>query len=171
MMTAVAQRPPLRRAHKHLLWVHIVASVGLLGATSSSLLLALIAATTTDDALARSAYRLISTQSAAFGIPLSLLAIATGVALGVASKWGVLRYRWTTAKLGLVVLVMVNGALAIGPTTGARIDGDGSAWALPIALSATLAMLAGSVVLAVFKPGGRLRRGAGRVTARLPRRA
>lgn len=137
--------------------IHVVASVGLLGATASSLLLALVAATTGDADFAQSAYRLIAKQSLAFGIPLSFIALASGLALGAATKWGVVRYRWTTAKLVLLVAVILNGALAIGPTTEARIDAAGSEWALAAVISATVLMLLSSVVLSVLKPGGRLR--------------
>ena len=153
-----AMRIRLRRRRKPLLLLHIVTSVGLLGATSASLLLALVAATTDDPGLASSAYGLIETQSLAFGIPLSFLALLSGLALGGATKWGVLRYRWTAAKLALLVLVILNGALAIGPTTEARLRGEASEWALAVVISATVVMLVSSVALSVFKPGGRLRR-------------
>ena len=147
----------LRRARKPITTMHIVCSVGLLGATCSSLLLALVAATADDPQLAHSAYRLMSTQSLVFGIPLSFLSLFSGIALGLGTKWGVLRYRWTAAKLGLIVLVIFNGALGIGPTTEARIDGDGSAWALVAIVSASVLMLLTAVALSVFRPGGRLR--------------
>ena len=148
---------PLKRVRKPLLLVHITSSVALLGATSSSLLLALIAATTADAELARSAYELMSTQSLVFGIPLSFLALGTGLALGPASKWGVLRYRWTAAKLVLLVLVIFNGALNIGRMTQQRLDGGGSEWALVAVVSVSVVLLFASIVLSVFKPGGRLR--------------
>jgi hypothetical protein len=148
---------PLKRFRKPLLLVHITASVALLGATASSLLLAVIAATTADSGLAHSAYELMSAQSLVFGIPLSFLALATGLALGPASKWGVIRYWWTTLKLGLIVLVILNGALNIGRMTEQRIDGGGSEWALVAVVSASVAMLFTSIALSVFKPGGRFR--------------
>ena len=148
---------PLKRFRKPLLLVHITASVALLGATASSLLLAVIAATTVDSGLAHSAYELMSAQSLVFGIPLSFLALGSGVALGPASKWGVVRYWWTTLKLGLIVLVILNGALNIGRMTAQRIDGGGSEWALVAVVSVSVAMLLASTVLSVFKPGGRLR--------------
>ena len=75
---------------KPLLFLHVAASVGLLGATSSSLLLAVVADGDRD------VYDLISLQSAVFGIPLSMIALLTGIALGFATKWGTLRYWWTT---------------------------------------------------------------------------
>ena len=154
-MTPIRTR--LRGARKALVALHIIASVGLLGATSSSLLLALSAAVSDDAQLAHSAYRMMSTQSLVFGIPLSFLSLGTGVALGAATKWGVTRYRWTTAKLVLLVLVIFNGALGIGPTTEARLNGDGSEWALVGIVGASVFMLATSVVLSVYKPGGRRR--------------
>jgi hypothetical protein len=150
----------MKRYRKPLLLVHIIGSVGLLGATSSSLLLAIVAASTDDGELAHSAYELISMQSAVFGIPLSFISLLSGLALGPASKWGVLRYRWTAIKLCLLVGVILNGALMIGPTTAARIDGDGSATTLIGAAAASVLMLALSVALSVYKPGGRLRRAA-----------
>ena len=146
---------PLKRFRKPLLLVHITASVALLGATSSSLLLAIVAAT--DEELAHSAYELMSLQSLVFGIPLSFLALGTGLALGPASKWGVIRYWWTTLKLGLIVLVILNGALNIGRMTEQRLDGGGSEWALVVVVSASVAMLLASIALSVFKPGGRFR--------------
>jgi hypothetical protein len=156
-----------KRFRKPLLLAHVIASVGLLGATSSSLLLAVIAASTHDAGLAHSAYELISLQSAVFGIPLSFIALLTGLALGPASKWGVLRYRWTTAKLVLLVGVIVNGALMIGPTTAQRVDGHGSASTVIVAVSASVLMLGLSVGLSVYKPGGRLRRKAARIDSRV----
>jgi hypothetical protein len=140
---------------KPLLLVHITASVALLGATASSLLLAIVAAT--DASLADSAYELMSLQSLVFGIPLSFIALGTGIALGFASKWGVLRYRWVTAKLVLMLAVILNGALVLGPTTSQRMDGAGSAWGLVLDVSVQAAMLLAANFLSVFKPGGRLR--------------
>jgi hypothetical protein len=142
---------------KTLVAIHVIASVGLLGATSSSLLLAITAAATEDARLAHSAYELMSLQSFVFGIPLSFTALLSGIALGLKTKWGVTRYRWTAAKLALTVLVILNGALGIGPTTEARLDGAGSAWALVAIVSLSVLMLGVSTGLSVFKPGGRLR--------------
>lgn len=158
----IARRPPrrpaLQRARRPLTLVHVVASVGLLGASSSSLLLAIAAASTSDEQLARDAWQLIATQSAVFGIPLSFIALTTGIALGYATRWGVLRHRWTTAKLVLLALTIVNGALVIGPTTAALQDGSRAPWLLAAALAVTDALLLASVALSVWKPGGRLRR-------------
>lgn len=143
----------MAKPRRPLLVVHIVASVGLLGAVASSVLLAVAAAAGTVEADA--AYELIGMQSAAFGIPLSFVSLFSCIALGRVTRWGVLAYRWTTAKLALQLLVILNGALVLGPTVTARLDGDGSAWGLVVAESATVAMLLAAVAISVFKPWGR----------------
>jgi hypothetical protein len=165
-MTSTARIPrtsrlPSRAVRKSLTLGHVVASVGLLGASCSSLLLALTGAVTSDGQLADDAYRLVALQSAVFGIPLSGVALSTGVALGLSTKWGILRYRWTTAKLALLLLTMVNGGAVIGPATEALRDGGGAPWLLVAALGVTVTMLATATGLSVFKPGGRRRARAG----------
>jgi hypothetical protein len=146
----------VRRGRKPLLVLHIAASVGLMGAVASGVLIAIAAAT--DRVEGDSAYELMSLQSAVFGIPLSFASLLSGIALGSATKWGTLRYRWTTAKLALQLLVILNGAFLLGPTVSARLDGDGSPWFLVFAESASVTMLLLAVVLTVFKPWGRLLR-------------
>jgi hypothetical protein len=155
----------MKTFRKSLLVAHVTASVGLLGATSSSLLLAIVAGGERD------VYELISLQSAVFGIPLSFLALFTGIALGYATKWGVLRHWWTTLKLGLLVGVIVNGALMIGPTTAQLADGDGSSARLIAAASLSVSMLALSVGLSVYRPGGRVRKHSARTSTVSPREA
>jgi len=144
-----------RRARRPLLVVHIVASVGLMGAVASSVLVAIAAAS--GKVGPHAAYELISLQAAVFGIPLSFASLLTGVALGRVTKWGVLAYRWTTAKLALQLLVILNGAFVLGPTVSARLDGEGSGWGLVVAESVSVAMLLAAIVLSVFKPWGRRR--------------
>jgi hypothetical protein len=148
----------MRRFRKPLLLVHVAGSVALLGATASAVLLATVAAG--DDELAHPAYELMAKQALVFGIPLSFIALITGVLLGRASKWRTLTYRWTTAKLGMTLAIILNGAFVLGPTTAQRLEGDASAWFLVAAESLTVALLLGATSLSVFKPGGRLRRAA-----------
>lgn len=148
----------MKGMRKPLTAVHIIASVGLLG-SSAALLLAGVTAASTDDAqLAHSAYRLMQTQTLVFGIPLSFIALFSGLGMGLVTKRGVLRYWWTTAKLGLLVLTILCGALVIGPGIDQRLRGDGSEWGLVAAVGANVVMLASAATISVFKPGGRLRR-------------
>lgn len=150
-----------RTVRKPLTALHIIASVGLLGSSSALLMVAVTAATTHDAQLAHSAYRLMDTQTLVFGIPLSFTALFTGLGMGLVTKWGVLRYWWTTAKLTLLVLTILCGALVIGPGIDDRLHGQGSEWGVVAAVGANVAMLTGAAVISVFKPGGRLRKAPG----------
>jgi hypothetical protein len=143
--------PKLRRAA---LTVHIAASVGLLGDCAVIVATTVRAATTDDPQLAASGYELLSMFSLLFGIPLSFTSLATGLTLGIGSKWGVLRYRWVTAKLLLNVSVIIVGALVIGPTTSAFVDGrDGSETVLVLAGVYDVVALGLATGLSVYKPG------------------
>ena len=108
-----------------MLTVHIVSAVGLLRDSAGFLAVAIRAATTDDPALAAASYELLEMFSVVFGIPLSMITLATGLALGFGTKWGVLRYAWVTTKLLLVLSVILVGALVIGPSLSLMQDGSG----------------------------------------------
>jgi uncharacterized membrane protein len=140
-----------RSVRRAVLTAHIVVSVGLLGDSAGFLAVAVQAATTTDPAVAEGSRETMQMFSVVFGIPLSVLTIVTGVALGLGTKWGVLRHPWVMAKLGLIVSVMLVGALVIGPS-GGRDDRE----ALLIAAGAyDVLALCLATGLSVFKPGRR----------------
>jgi hypothetical protein len=142
-----------RTPRRAVLTAHIVVSVGLLGDSAGLLAVALQAASTDDPALAQASHDTMALFSTFFGIPLSVLSILTGVVLGVTSKWGVFRTPWVTAKLALIVSVMVVGALLIGPS-----EGDPDRGTLIIAGAAyDVVALSVATGLSVFKPGGRRR--------------
>jgi Predicted integral membrane protein (DUF2269) len=143
-------RPGVRRS---LLTLHIVAGVGLLGTVSTVVAINIRAATTADPELAAASYELLAMFTVLFGIPLSMISLATGVLLGFGSAWGVFRYAWVTTKLVLQIGVTLMGALVLGPGTDAMRSGDGGAEARLIAGSAfdvTALLLATG--LSVFKP-------------------
>jgi hypothetical protein len=149
------------RARRTVTFLHIVSGVGLLGATSATLLLAINGAATDELAFADSIYRLMSLNSAVFGIPLSMLSLLTGILLGLGTHWGVLRHWWTTLKLVLILGVVLNGALVIGPTVSELRDDPmvaGTQTRVVFAAALSAAMLLTATALSVFKPGGRLRR-------------
>jgi uncharacterized membrane protein len=154
------------RVRRSVLTVHIVAAVGLLGDSAGFLAVAVRAATTDDPALAAASYELLEVFSIVFGIPLSMITLATGLALGFGTKWGVLRYPWVTAKLLLVLSVILVGAFVIGPSLSLMQDGTGGREATLILAPAwqVFALLL-ATGLSVFKPGRR------RARARSPRGA
>ena len=142
--------PAARRA---LLTAHIIASVGLLGDCAGILAINIRAATTDDRELAAASYELLEMFSIAFGIPLSFASLGTGIALGLGTKWGVLRHRWVTAKLVVILAVIVAGAFVIGPATAAMQDGSGGAEGTLIAACAfDVLALCLATGLSVYKP-------------------
>ncbi|NBE94023.1 DUF2269 family protein [Nonomuraea sp. KC401] len=153
-------RPPIRRT---VLTVHIIASVALLGEVWGLVVLNGAAALTNDPALAHAAYRLMPNLVFAGGIPLSLIALATGITLGLSSHWGLFRYYWVTVKLGLLVAVICIGMFVFDPEGMAAATEGGAAaaapaqWGQTAALVAQCVMLVVSTVLSVFKPRWTLR--------------
>jgi hypothetical protein len=114
-----------------------------------------IRGTTTDNpAVAEGCWNVLQLFGFAFGIPLSLASIATGVALGIGSKWGVFRYPWVTMKLMIVVSVLLVGALVLGPAVDTMLAGDGGAeWRLIAGAGYDIVAMTTAVALSVFKPG------------------
>jgi hypothetical protein len=144
--------PP--RGRQALLTAHIMMSVGLLGDSAGFLAVA-IRASTTNDAIARGELiDVLNMFSLVFGIPLSVGALVSGIALGLGTKWGVLRYPWVVAKLLLIVSVMLVGAFVIGPAESGMLQGRGDAARNAIGAAAYDVMaLAVATWLSVFKPG------------------
>jgi Predicted integral membrane protein (DUF2269) len=143
-------RPGTRRA---VLTLHVIAGVGLLGDVGAVLAVNIRAATTDDPGFAAASYELLTMFTVLFGIPLSFTALATGILLGLATPWGVLRYAWVTTKLALLVGVILVGALVLGPGTDAMRSGAGGAEARLIAGSTyDVVALTLATGLSVFKP-------------------
>jgi hypothetical protein len=149
-------RPLSRRARRALVTVHIVVSVGLLGDSAGFLAVAVRAAATSNENLARSSYELLAMFAFVFGIPLSFASLLTGLTLGLGTKWGVFRYPWVTAKLLLIVSVILVGAFVIGPAVDAAGPGRGGAGGRLIAGAAyDVVALTVATALGVHKPGRR----------------
>jgi hypothetical protein len=98
---------------------------------------------------------------------LSLHVAATGLLLGVLTPWGVFRYWWVTIKLaitivltGIVLFVLVPRLGIVAAVVTASDPGplsEGSRLPLVIAPALASSLLLLNVVLAIFKPGRRLR--------------
>ena len=147
------RRLPIRLRNT-LLTAHIVFSVALLGDSAGYLAVAIRTSTIDDPALAHDSLKTLDMFSLVFGIPLSLAALLTGVALGIGTRWGVLRYPWVTIKLVLILTVLLVGAFVIGPASDQMLDGEGDTTGRLIAASAyDVVALTVATALGVFKPG------------------
>jgi hypothetical protein len=96
---------------KTLLTIHIASAVALLGSTAGFLVLAVRAATRGDQPEAHALYEAVGQLPLFLGIPLSFIALISGVLVGLTSTWGVFRHWWVTGKLALLVGVILLGAL------------------------------------------------------------
>jgi uncharacterized membrane protein len=154
-----------QRARQALLTAHVMMSVGLLGDSAGFLAVAIRAARTDEPAAVTELVRVLNMFSLVFGIPLSVGAILSGLALGLGTKWGVFRYPWVTAKLLLILSVMLVGGLVIGPALAVMLERGGDATRQLIAAGAyDVLALALATGLSVFKPGGQFRVARGRNT-------
>lgn len=93
-------------------------------------------------------------------VPLNFGALLSGLALGLGTRWGVLKYPWVTTKLALIVSVVLVGAILIAPASNQMLDGDGDTTGrLTAAATHDVIALTLATVLGVVKPGRPFRRG------------
>jgi uncharacterized membrane protein len=152
-------------ARKAVLTTHIASAVALLGTAAGLSIMGLRTAGSGDPHAAHAVYDAMSLLTLSLGIPLSFIALASGVLLAATSKWGLFGYWWVTAKLALLVGVIVIGATV----TGAGIDtmlavteheapaASGARWTVVAAAGTQAAMVLTAGALSVFRPGGPIR--------------
>lgn len=155
---------------KLLLLTHIVVSVGWLGLSVGNLTLAITGLTTDDPGTQHTALGAMYLIGGPLLIPVSLLALVSGVLLGTYTKWGLVRYRWVLVKLALTVVAVVLIPLSLLPGLAelsrlmADTPQDRLADTGPLALDMLAAglvstsMYVTNAVLSVLKPWGRTRR-------------
>lgn len=167
--TGQAARRLTPTSYKLLLLSHIVVSVGWLGLNVGNLTLAVTGLTTDDPATQHVALSAMYLIGGTLLIPVSLLALTSGVLLGVYTKWGLIRYKWVLVKLTLTVIAVLLIPLSLLPTLRELRDLMADTPADQLAdlgrigmmiLSAGLVsttMYVTNAVLAVLKPWGRVR--------------
>ncbi|MES1188000.1 MAG: hypothetical protein ABUL60_29555 [Myxococcales bacterium] len=155
---------PLRKLG---LSLHVVLSVGWLGAVIAFLALAWTSFSA-NDALARAAYLAMDVVSRGALLPLSVGALVSGIVQSLGTKWGLLRHYWVVVKL--VLTLLATAALFVHQSTAiaeaARLAADAT---IPLVQSARprelgIQLLADSAIallvlltitmIAVYKPWG-----------------
>lgn len=156
--------------YKLLLLLHIVVSVGWLGLNVGNLTLAITGLTTDDPGTQHAAFGAMYLIGGPLLIPVSLLALVSGVLLGMYTKWGLIRYRWVLVKLTLTVVAVVLIPLSLLPglrelsqlmadTPADRLADTGRlALDMMAAGIVSTSMYVTNAVLSVLKPWGRTRR-------------
>lgn len=153
--------------HKATLVAHIVSAGAWIGVDVMVAVLVLTGRFGHDLALRGLAYRALAAFVVWPMLASGLVCLATGVILGLATTWGLLRYWWVAVKLALnlmlctlIVLVLQPGMDQVAGYGRDLLGGSADPAAVsqlffPPAVSLTALTLA--TVLAVFKPWGRIR--------------
>src|SRR4051812_2594291 len=90
-----------KRTRQVLVFLHVVVSLGWMGAGLANVVLAMTAGYTADADVRRVCYQMISTVDAYLVIPGAFTAFASGVVLSLVTPWGLTRYWWVLSKLVL----------------------------------------------------------------------
>jgi hypothetical protein len=157
------------RARKTILVLHIASAGAWLGVDLVMGVLIFNALVHDDPATRALSYRALELVAVGPLLACGLVCLLTGMVLGLGSRWGLVRYWWVAAKL--VLNLVLTGLVLIGlaPEVAAHADQARQFEAgLPALLEvgqlifppivSPLAVLV-AVVLAVFKPWGRIRQG------------
>ena len=170
-MTAPAVRLRLGRdVRRVVLLAHLVTSLGWLGADVVLGVLAVTGFTADDPGLVAASYTALETFAVPVLLSAGLGSLASGVVLGLGSRWGVVRTRWVLVKLVLNVVLVVLVPLLLRPRVAeaarearlvdadlrGRLDGVPLDLLFPAFVSGTALLVA--AVLAVWKPWGPVRR-------------
>jgi hypothetical protein len=91
-------------ARKAALVVHVVTSVGWLGAVAAFLTLAVTAVRTGDLATQRALYISMEVMGYTVLVPLSLASFTSGLVESLGTPWGLLRHWWVIIKLAISVI-------------------------------------------------------------------
>lgn len=152
---------PLRKAA---LLVHILSSVGWIGAITAFLSLALTGLNNPDPQTARAVYIAMEPITRWNIVPLAVASLATGLLLSLTTQWGLLRHYWVIFKLLINLLslpilllhtkIIHRVAVAAVTTNLSPADLYQDRAQLVTASVAALAALLFATLLSVYKPKG-----------------
>jgi hypothetical protein len=158
--------PGVRKAA---LLVHIIASVGSIGAVAAFIGLAVAALANADTGFARAAYPAMEATAWFAIVPLIGASLVTGIVESLGTTWGLFRYYWVATKLGLTVFSMIVLLIHMQPIGDLAEAAANPALSLSDYQSLQVQMLAAAIagllvlivmtVLSVYKPKGVTRYG------------
>jgi hypothetical protein len=112
----MAMPPALRRAA---LAVHIVSSVGWIGAAAGYLVLGVVAGVSEEALTIRAAWIGMELIGWLAVVPLGCLALLTGLVMSLGTPWGLVRHYWVLIAFVLTVLAMIVLILHMPTVTAA----------------------------------------------------
>ena len=154
-------------ARKLVLTIHVISSLGWLGATCAFIALAIVGLTSESAALVRGVYLVAEPVTWYVIVPMALVSLASGVVQSLATIWGLVQHYWVVMKLiitlfaAFVLLLYTQTVghfadLAADPGTGLEQLRTGS---FVLHSGVALVLLLGATVLGIYKPRGRTRYG------------
>lgn len=160
-------RPRLR---KFIFTVHVVSSVGWLGAVAVFLALGIVGLTSQDADVVRATYLAMEPAGWAVLVPLAVASLLTGLVQSLGTKWGLFRHYWIIVKFvinitAIVVLLLYTQTLSFLADVAAETtasDGDLSRLRSPSPLihaGLGMLLLLVAATLSVYKPRGMTRYG------------
>jgi hypothetical protein len=152
---------------KFLLSLHVVASVGWVGAVAVFLALAIVGLLSTSPEVVRASYIAMDLTYRTVVLPLGLASLTTGIVSSLGTDWGLFRYYWIVMKLLLalpaIILMLVHmqpvGDMAelASTTTPLSADLGGLRIRLVAYAVAALLVLLVATALSTYKPRGKTR--------------
>lgn len=154
--------PP--RLRKAALFVHVVSSVGWLGAVGAYAALDIAAVSGRDVETVRAAYVAMGLTVSYVIVPLALASLLTGTVQALGTSWGLFRHYWVLVKL--LLTAFATGVLLVETQTTDHLAHVAASGADPRDLPGTLLhsvgglmVLLAATLLSVFKPRGLTRYG------------
>jgi uncharacterized membrane protein len=154
---------------KFALLLHVVVSVGSIGAVAGFIALATAALVTGDMALAQAAYPAMEVTTWYAILPLVVASLITGIIQSLGTTWGLFRYYWVLIKLVLTLLTTLVLLIHMQPigtmaelareATPSLADHRDLQVQLLAAAVSGLAVLVVMTVLSMYKPRGLTRYG------------
>ncbi|HEY7395102.1 MAG TPA: hypothetical protein VH559_09665 [Gemmatimonadaceae bacterium] len=158
--------PGLRRAN---LTLHVVSSVGWLGAAVGFLVLSVVGQWSRVPETVRAVYVAMDIIGLSAIVPLAIASFLTGVVQALGTPWGLFRYYWVVTKLvltiGATAVLMLHQFTAVARAAqrvslsapGALPDVGQLGSKLVFASGFGIVVLLVMTILSVFKPWGRIR--------------
>lgn len=152
-------------ARKLLLLMHVVTSVGMMGAVAAFLVLAVIGLENSAQTLVYGAMASITTVLI---LPLALASLLIGTIQALATPWGLFQHYWVVIKLALTLVVLVvllmqlpsiEAIASAEPAIAASAEWARTRFSMVLHASGGLAVLLTAAVLSVLKPKGLTRYG------------
>ncbi|MDN0197700.1 PDR/VanB family oxidoreductase [Streptomyces sp. S.PNR 29] len=161
------------RPRKALVVVHVIAAACWSGVALMMSAIGLTALTSDDIQYVAWAYTLMETFDVTLLGWLNFATTLSGLGVAITSQWGVIRYRWVAAKLAISVLILflafgwLHDTLETAALKAERLAGTGGSAAqlgiTPALVTAgfgfAFLQLVLAILLSLYKPGGRTRRG------------